>query len=107
MPQKVKMKKDQSKRPTVTDMKTGKVMAEPTRKVRNLAASGMTKTEKVVRWKDDVRNPENKEFVMEVAFNKKPNADDEVTMKDMKAVTQKEFNQRYGVKPDSTVYKKK
>jgi len=55
---------------------------------------------KVVRWKDDVKNPENKEFVGEVAFNK--------GTKNLKKVSQEEFNKRYGVTPDSTVtYKKK
>lgn len=44
-----------------------------------------------VKWEDDIRNPENEEFVVETAFNlgKKP-----------KKVTQDEFNQRYGVKYD-------
>ena len=95
MPQKVKMKKTQSKL-AVKDMQTGKVMPRATRKVTELAA-GMRPT-KVVKWADDIRNPENKEFVDEVAFNKGT---------DSKKVTQAEFNQRYGVKADSTVYKKK
>ena len=54
---------------------------------------------KVVRWKDSVKNPENKEFVAEVAFNK--------GSKNMKKVKQEEFNKRYGVTPDSTVSSKK
>lgn len=95
MPQKVKMKKTQSKL-AVTDMKTGKVMPQATRKVTELAAS--MRPTKVVKWADDIRNPENKEFVDEVAFNKGT---------DSKKVTQSEFNQRYGVKADSTVYRKK
>lgn len=48
----------------------------------------------VVRWADNIKNPENKEYVAEVAFNKKK----------IGKVTQDEFNQRYGVKKDSTVY---
>jgi hypothetical protein len=48
----------------------------------------------VVRWADNIKNPENKEFVAEVAFNKKK----------IGKVTQDEFNQRYGVKKDSIAY---
>jgi hypothetical protein len=48
----------------------------------------------VVRWADNIKNPENKEFVREVAFNKKK----------IGKVTQEEFNQRYGVKKDSIAY---
>lgn len=48
----------------------------------------------VVRWADNIKNPENKEFVDEVAFNKKK----------IGKVTQEEFNQRYGVKKDSIAY---
>jgi hypothetical protein len=48
----------------------------------------------VVRWADNIKNPENKEFVREVAFNKKK----------IGKVTQDEFNQRYGVKKDSIAY---
>jgi hypothetical protein len=48
----------------------------------------------VVRWADNIKNPENKEFVAEVAFNKKK----------IGKVTQEEFNQRYGVKKDSIAY---
>jgi hypothetical protein len=56
----------------------------------------------VVRWADNVRNPENEEFVVEVAFNKKKGGN--VTKMDLKKVTQDEFNQRYGVKKDSIAY---
>jgi hypothetical protein len=56
----------------------------------------------VVRWADNVRNPENEEFVVEVAFNK--NKGGNVTKRDLKKVTQDEFNQRYGVKKDSIAY---
>jgi hypothetical protein len=49
----------------------------------------------VVRWADNIKNPENEEFVTEVAFNKG---------KSNKRVTQDEFNQRYGVKKDSIAY---
>lgn len=49
----------------------------------------------VVRWADNIKNPENKEYVAEVAFNKN---------KRNKRVTQDEFNERYGVKKDSTAY---
>lgn len=55
-----------------------------------MAKVKIKKTESV-SWKDDVRNPENKEFVNEVAFNK--------GYKDLKKVTQAEFNERYGIKP--------
>jgi len=48
----------------------------------------------VVRWADNIKNPENREFVAEVAFNKKK----------IGKVTQEEFNQRYGVKKDSIAY---
>jgi hypothetical protein len=48
----------------------------------------------VVRWADNIKNPENKEYVAEVAFNKKK----------IGKVTQEEFNQRYGVKKDSIAY---
>jgi hypothetical protein len=48
----------------------------------------------VVRWADNIKNPENKEYVAEVAFNKKK----------IGKVTQDEFNQRYGVKKDSIAY---
>ncbi len=48
----------------------------------------------VVRWADNIKNPENKEFVREVAFNKKK----------IGKVTQEEFNKRYGVKKDSIAY---
>jgi hypothetical protein len=48
----------------------------------------------VVRWADNIKNPENKEYVDEVAFNKKK----------IGKVTQDEFNQRYGVKKDSIAY---
>jgi hypothetical protein len=48
----------------------------------------------VVRWADNIKNPENKEIVREVAFNKKK----------IGKVTQDEFNQRYGVKKDSIAY---
>jgi hypothetical protein len=48
----------------------------------------------VVRWADNIKNPENKEYVKEVAFNKKK----------IGKVTQDEFNERYGVKKDSIAY---
>jgi hypothetical protein len=48
----------------------------------------------VVRWADNIKNPENEEFVAEVAFNKKK----------IGKVTQEEFNKRYGVKKDSIAY---
>lgn len=40
------------------------------------------------KWEDSIKNPENREFVVETAFNnnKKP-----------KNVTQKEFNERYDI----------
>jgi hypothetical protein len=56
----------------------------------------------VVRWADNVRNPENEEFVVEVAFNK--NKGGNVTNKDLKKVTQDEFNKRYSIKKDSIAY---
>jgi hypothetical protein len=42
----------------------------------------------IVKWVDNIRNPDNKEFVDEVKFNKKDNS----------KVTQQEFNQRYKIK---------
>ena len=36
----------------------------------------------VVRWANSVKNPENKEFVAEVAFNKKKRADRNITKRD-------------------------
>ena len=39
-----------------------------------------------VDWKDDITNPENEEYVIEVAFN---------LDKDVDQVTQKQFNKRY------------
>lgn len=52
----------------------------------------------VYKWDDSVKNPENKEFVAEVAFNlnKKPNK-----------VTQQEFAERYSIKPDTVSVPKK
>ena len=41
-----------------------------------------------LKWADDIRNPDNEEFVEETRFNKKNNS----------KVTQKEFNQRYKIK---------
>jgi hypothetical protein len=58
----------------------------------------------VVRWANSVKNPENKEFVAEVAFNKKKRADRNITKRDLSKVTQEEFNKRYGVEKDSTAY---
>jgi hypothetical protein len=42
-----------------------------------------------VKWEDDIYNPKNKEYVLEVAFNKR---------KSPNRVTQKEFNKRYDIK---------
>lgn len=44
-----------------------------------------------VKWEDDIKNPENKPYVAEVAFNE--------GIKNPKRVTQEQFNKRYGVKP--------
>lgn len=56
----------------------------------------------VVRYENSIKNPANREFVAEVAFNKKSNG--KVTNRNMKKVTQDEFNDRYGVKKDSIAY---
>jgi hypothetical protein len=48
-----------------------------------------------VSWEDDIKNPENKEFVQEVAFNKY--GCNPCTDKDLKKVSQKDFNKRYGI----------
>ena len=56
----------------------------------------------VVRYENSIKNPANREFVAEVAFNKKSNG--KVTNRNMKKVTQDEFNSRYGVQKDSTAY---
>ena len=61
----------------------------------------------VVRWKDNVKNPENQEFVSEVAFNKKKAPNYNVSKRDMQMVTQEEFNQRYNITKDSVAYPKK
>jgi hypothetical protein len=46
----------------------------------------------MVRWVDNIKNPENAEFVTETGYNlRKPNSQ----------VTQQEFNTRYNIKPDS------
>ena len=55
----------------------------------------------VVKWKDNVKNPENREFVSEVAFNKKKGSNYDVSKRDMQMVTQEEFNQRYNITKDS------
>lgn len=52
----------------------------------------MRKNKPLPRWRNNVKNPANKEFVVEVAFN---------LGKPVKGVTQEEFNKRYGVKNDS------
>ena len=49
----------------------------------------------VVKWEHDIKNPENEEYVNEVAFN---------LGKKIKKVTQDEFNQRYGIKKDAEYY---
>ena len=56
----------------------------------------------VVRYENSIKNPANKEFVAEVAFNKSSKG--KVTNKGMRKVTQDEFNDRYGVSKDSTAY---
>jgi hypothetical protein len=49
------------------------------------------------RWADSVKNPENREFVVETAFNKGiPRG----------LVSQKAFNKRYEITPDSVPVKK-
>ena len=58
----------------------------------------------VVRWENSIKNPENRPYVGEVAFNKKKRGDNSVTKRDMNKVTQEEFNERYGVEKDSTAY---
>jgi hypothetical protein len=52
----------------------------------------------VVRWENDIKNPANKPYVAEVAFNER---------KKLSKVTQEEFNKRYGIAKDSIAYKKK
>jgi hypothetical protein len=47
------------------------------------------------KWEHDIRNPENGEFVVEVAFN---------LGKDVKDVTQEEFNSRYEIKKTLEYY---
>ena len=58
----------------------------------------------VVKWENNVRNPANEEFVVEVAFNKKKGGDRNVTKRDLRNVTQEEFNKRYGITKDSIAY---
>jgi hypothetical protein len=43
-----------------------------------------------IAWADDVRNPDNEEFVVEVAFN--------LGIEDWHMVTQEQFNERYNIK---------
>lgn len=45
-----------------------------------------------VAWSDDIRNPENAEYVSEIAFNKGLK---EYWKNPQKKVTQQEFNERY------------
>jgi hypothetical protein len=52
--------------------------------IKAAAASG--KSPSKVKWEDDIKNPENEEYVNEVAFNLDI---------DPKDVTQDQFNQRY------------
>jgi len=61
----------------------------------------------VVKWEHNVRNPENEEFVVEVAFNKKKGPNYDVSKKDISRVTQEEFNQRYGITKDTMYYEYK
>ena len=42
-----------------------------------------------VKWEDNIGNPDNEEFVVEVAFNAGVDAEE---------VTQEMFNSRYGIK---------
>lgn len=42
-----------------------------------------------VQWEDDINNPDNEEFLVEVAFNEGIDKED---------VTQEMFNSRYGIK---------
>jgi hypothetical protein len=42
-----------------------------------------------VKWEDSISNPDNEEFVVEVAFNAGVDAEE---------VTQEMFNSRYGIK---------
>lgn len=49
-----------------------------------------------IKWEHNVKNPENEEFVVEVAFN---------LNKKVCEVTQDEFNERYGIKKNETYYK--
>lgn len=50
------------------------------------AAAASGKPQKKVKWEDDIKNPENEEYVNEVAFNLDI---------DPKDVTQEQFDQRY------------
>lgn len=61
----------------------------------------------VVRYENSIRNPENQEFVSEVAFNKKKGPNYNVSKQDIQKVTQEEFNQRYNIQKDSMVYPSK
>lgn len=51
-----------------------------------------------IKWEHDIKNPANEEYVNEVAFN---------LNKKLKNVTQEEFNDRYGIKKDTTYYEMK
>jgi hypothetical protein len=60
---------------------------------------GKLKGKSKTAWSDDIRNPENAEYVSEVAFNKGVSE---------KRVTQKQFNKRYkDTLSDSTLSSKK
>lgn len=49
----------------------------------------MRKNKTAPSWENSIKNPANREYVDEIAFNKDKKA---------RKVTQEEFNQRYGVK---------
>lgn len=58
----------------------------------------------VVKWEHSIHNPENEEYVVEVAFNKKKGPNYDVSKKDISRVTQEEFNERYGITKDTMYY---
>ena len=53
-----------------------------------LLVTGLTYSQDRVKWEDNIKNKENAEYVNEVAFN---------LHKDVKEVTQAEFNTRYSI----------
>lgn len=53
------------------------------------------KPKMTIKWEHSIKNPDNEEYVNEVAFN---------LNKKLNKVTQEEFNDRYNIKKDTNYY---